>query len=188
MQCTRLNKPRPRRRVEPSSKGASMKPFLVDRPAIIAVRDAPAALEPWVADGEAAGSGIVRRLVDEWTSGVNRFDGPGEALFGASVGGRLVGVCGLNVDPYAAHARTGRVRHLYVLSPFRGRGVGRALVTAVIEAARGRFDSLRLRTGNPVAARLYESLGFHASNGLPHATHIMAFAVYPMSTRVHPHG
>jgi GNAT superfamily N-acetyltransferase len=154
-----------------------MKPFLVDRPAIVAVRDAPAALEPWVADGEAAGAGIVTRLVDEWMSGVNRFDGPGEALFGASIGGRLVGVCGLNVDPYAAQARTGRVRHLYVLSPFRGRGVGGCLVTAVIEAARGRFDSLRLRTANPVAARLYERLGFRVCEGLAHCSHIMALAV-----------
>jgi hypothetical protein len=37
----------------------------------------------------------------------------------------------------------------------RRRGVGRCLIAAVIEAARGRFGTLRLRTGNPEAARVY---------------------------------
>jgi hypothetical protein len=37
---------------------------------------------------------------------------PGEALFVARVGERVVGVCGLNVDPYTAEPRVGRVRHL----------------------------------------------------------------------------
>lgn len=47
-----------------------------------------------LADSEAAGSRIARRLVDEWADRTNRFDRPGEALFGAWAGGRLVGVCG----------------------------------------------------------------------------------------------
>src|SRR5207237_3226882 len=87
--------------------------------------------------------------------------------------GRLVGVCGLNVDPYAGDARVGRVRHLYVLTPMRRHGVGRQLVTEVIRAAGGRFDSLRLRTNNPAAARLYEVLGFRAHNGAGEYTHVM---------------
>lgn len=85
-------------------------------------------LHDLLAESEEAGSRIVRRLIEEWASGVNRFDGPGEALLGASVGGRLVGVCGLNLDPYAVEAGVGRVRHLYVLSAFRRLGVGRHLV------------------------------------------------------------
>jgi ribosomal protein S18 acetylase RimI-like enzyme len=130
-------------------------------------------LRDWLAESEEAGSRIVRRLIEEWASGVNRFDQPGEALLGASVGGRLVGVCGLNRDPDAAEAGVGRVRHLYVLSAFRRLGVGRHLVAEVIEAARGHFDSLRLRTANPAAARLYEALGFRACDGVAHCTHVM---------------
>jgi len=118
-----------------------------------------------LADSDAAGSRIVRRLVDEWAEGTTRFDRPGEALFGAWVAGRLVGVCGLNVDPYAGAPRVGRVRHLYVLTSFRGRGVGRQLVARVIACARDRFDSLRLRTNNEAAARLYAALGFRAGDG-----------------------
>jgi ribosomal protein S18 acetylase RimI-like enzyme len=134
-------------------------------------------LRDWLAESEEAGSRIVRRLIEEWASGVNRFDQPGEALLGASVGGRLVGVCGLNRDPYAAEAGVGRVRHLYVLSAFRGLGVGRHLVAEVIEAARGHFDSLRLRTANPAAARLYEALGFRSCSGVAHSTHVMQLSL-----------
>ncbi|RPH53847.1 MAG: GNAT family N-acetyltransferase [Acidobacteria bacterium] len=74
---------------------------------------------------------------------------------------------------YASKEDVGRVRHLYVLSAFRRRGVGRALIAAVIEAARGRFGELRLRTGNPEAARVYEAIGFQPSGGVADCTHIM---------------
>ena len=85
----------------------------------------------------------------------------------------MVGVCGLNVDPYAAEPRVGRVRHLYVLSEQRRLGVGRRLVSEVIEVARGRFDRLRLRTEAPGAAQLYQALGFRPSVGTDDCTHIM---------------
>ncbi len=129
-------------------------------------------LDGLLADSEREGSRFVRRLVDEWATGANRFDRPGEALFIARIGDRLVGICGLNVDPYAAAANVGRVRRLYVLSAYRGLGVGRRLVLAVLQAARGRFDVLRLRTTNPAAARLYESLGFTPSTA-SECTHVI---------------
>ena len=130
-------------------------------------------LDGLLADSEREGSRFVRRLVDEWATGTNRFDRPGEALFIARIGDRLVGICGLNVDPYAAAANVGRVRRLYVLSAYRGLGVGRRLVMAVLQAARGRFDVLRLRTTNPAAARLYESLGFTPSTAGNECTHVI---------------
>jgi GNAT superfamily N-acetyltransferase len=126
-----------------------------------------------LAESEAAGSRIIRRLVEEWADRTNRFDRAGEALFAAWVAERVVGVCGLNVDPYAGDDRVGRVRHLYVLTPFRRRGVGRQLVTHIVDAARGRFDSLRLRTNNEAAARLYVALGFRARDEGREYTHAL---------------
>jgi ribosomal protein S18 acetylase RimI-like enzyme len=126
-----------------------------------------------VAESEQAGLHLVRKLVDEWRDGSNAFDRPGEAVFGARVDGRLVGVCGLNVDPYAGDERIGRVRHLYVLNAARRLGVARALMAEIVAAARGRFGTLRLSTSNPAAARLYESLGFRAMT-VSHCTHVMA--------------
>ncbi len=132
-----------------------------------------------LSESEQAGLRMVRRLADEWKSGANRFDRPGEALCGARIDGRLVGVCGLNIDPYAGSERTGRVRHLYVLAAFRRRGIGGQLVLQVMEAARARFDDLRLRTHDPAAARLYETLGFRACPGGRDYTHVARLSTAP---------
>ena len=140
-------------------------------------RTSPAALADCLAEliveSEQHGLRFVRRLADEWASGANRFDRPGEALFVARSAGDVVGVCGLNVDPYATALDVGRVRHLYVLRAHRHRGIGQQLVTAIVQAARGRFQRLRLRTQNPEAARLYERLGFRAAVDATDCTHVM---------------
>jgi GNAT superfamily N-acetyltransferase len=127
---------------------------------------------PLITESEQAGLRFVRRLAEEWASGRNRFDRPGETMFGALMDGRLVGACGLNIDPYADDPRVGRVRHLYVLRAHRRLGIGRQLVGAVVAAAHGPFATLRLSTANPAAARLYESLGFRPHPGDAHCTHL----------------
>ena len=73
-------------------------------------------LGPLIDDSEREGLRFVRRLADEWASGANRFDRPGEMLFVAWGEGQVVGVAGLNVDPYTDGSGVGRVRHLYVLA------------------------------------------------------------------------
>lgn len=144
------------------------------------LRELPAArLAPLIAESEQAGLRFVSRLAEEWESGRNRFDRPGEALFGALMDEGLVGVCGLNADPYAGEPRVGRVRHLYVLIAHRRHGVGRRLVGAVVAAARGPFATLRLSTTNPHAARLYETLGFSRRAGDTHCTHVLEIAPVP---------
>lgn len=133
----------------------------------------PDLFDALVAESERVGYRFVRRLADEWASGANRFDRPGEALFAARMDGRLIGACGLNVDPYMPGLGVGRVRHLYVLADYRRLGVGRRLVEQVLDAARGRFEWLRLSTQNPAAARLYEQLGFERRIGAADHSHLM---------------
>ena len=130
-------------------------------------------LDTLISESEAEGFGFVRRLGNEWDSGTNRFDRPGEALFVAREGDRVVGIGGLNVDPYADDLSVGRVRHLYVLSAYRRAGVGQRLVAAVVTAASGCFDTLRLSTSNPDAARLYERLGFSRRVDVARCTHMI---------------
>lgn len=146
-------------------------------PVIERVRAAPGdRLGTLVTESEQQGFAFVRRLVDEWAGGTNRFDRPGEVLFVARVGGDVVGVCGLTVDPHADDPKIGRVRHLYVLVSYRRSGIGEQLVADVVEAARGRFDRLHLRTTNLTAARLYERLGFRRTAEGRDRTHVLDLA------------
>lgn len=60
---------------------------------------------------------MLRRLAENWQSGKNRFNAPGETLLGAFVNHQLVGVCGINSDPFSPQPRAGRIRHLYISEP-----------------------------------------------------------------------
>lgn len=44
----------------------------------------------------------IETLVNEFDSGVNRFSKPGEALFGAYEATSILGIGGINIDPYFA--------------------------------------------------------------------------------------
>jgi GNAT superfamily N-acetyltransferase len=130
-------------------------------------------LAPVIEESEGEGFRFLVRLRREFLDGANRFDAPGEALLGCRRGGELVGVGGLNRDPYSPEPRVGRLRHLYVAVAHRKAGIGRVLVAALVDAARPHFDVLRLRTDTDAAARFYEALGF-APVSSPHASHRMA--------------
>lgn len=115
------------------------------------------------------GFGLITRLRQEWESGANRFDREGEALLGAFRADRLVGIGGLNRDPYMSDPRAGRLRHLYVLKDARRAGIGRILVECILGHATGNFDAVRLWTDR--AATFYDRLGFERVDA-PKATHV----------------
>jgi hypothetical protein len=51
--------------------------------------------------------------------------------------------------------------------------MGYLLVQAVLQSARTRFRSLRVRTESAAAGRLYERLGFVPMVGVPDCTHTL---------------
>jgi GNAT superfamily N-acetyltransferase len=107
---------------------------------------------------------LVQRLRDEYESGVNCFNQPGEALLLALDAADVIAVIGLNIDP---DGRSGvmRVRRFYVLPEHRGHGLGQLMLFEVIELARAaKAESLELHTENPQAARFYERHGFQPLN------------------------
>jgi GNAT superfamily N-acetyltransferase len=116
---------------------------------------------------EASSEGFLflARLIAQWKSGTNRFDQPGEQLLGAIANGELVGVCGLNRDPYLEEDTVGRLRHLYVTRAARGSGAGSALVARLVDEATSLFRLLRLRTARGWPRRSTKSVG-----SLPSAT------------------
>jgi len=108
------------------------------------------------------GFNFLHRLIDDWRTGSNRFDKPGERLLVAADAGNIVGIGGLNVDPYKPIGDTARLRHLYVANDFRHRGIGEALVCALLEEAALTFRVVRLATDTEAAAAFYTRLGFSA--------------------------
>ena len=127
--------------------------------------------DDWREAARAEGYRFVDRLVCDWRSGANRFDGPGETFLGAFDGDRLVAFGGVNRDPYM-RGDIGRLRHVYVLPEWRRSGVGRRLVAALTAHAAPRFSRLRLRATDERAARFYERMGFQVV-AEPDATHAM---------------
>jgi GNAT superfamily N-acetyltransferase len=133
-----------------------------------------AGMETLHAEAQAEDYDFVDTLLSEWATGENRFEKTGEALCGCLENGTIVAIGGLTIDPFLDSAEVGRIRRVYVRPDWRNRGIGRALVTRLIEEARKNFDAVRLRAENSDAGRLYERLGFIPIDDL-NATHILLF-------------
>jgi ribosomal protein S18 acetylase RimI-like enzyme len=86
----------------------------------------------------------------------------GSQVLGAFHVDRLVGVASLIILASAKMAHKGHLVGMYVRPDARRSGVGRRLVEAIIETARGRVEVIQLTVvvGNEAARRLYAGLGF----------------------------
>lgn len=83
-------------------------------------------------------------------------------VIGAFSGVELAGVAGFHVQAGPKHAHKGTLWGMYVRPGYRGTGIGRVLVEAVIAHARQRVELLQLFvvSDNTAARQLYASLGF----------------------------
>jgi GNAT superfamily N-acetyltransferase len=129
------------------------------------------AMRPLLDEGLRQGFRFVQTLLDEYESGVNRFDTEDAALFGVYEADRLIGVGGVQRDPYLNRADVGRVRHVYVLNAYRRQGVGKRILDALIEHAGEHYTLLTLRTPTVAASAFYEAIGFSRETVIPEATH-----------------
>nr|WP_090965518.1 GNAT family N-acetyltransferase [Pantoea varia] len=110
------------------------------------------------------------RLEENWLSGHNRFNRPGEKLMGAYADGLIVGTCGLNIDPFTQSAVTGRLRHFYVDPRWRNRRIGSGLLSETLKDAGRWFDFIN--TNAPTSAfTFYEQAGFVALSDMEKVTH-----------------
>lgn len=134
--------------------------------------DDVARLEQLAEEADREGHVFVSRMIAEWADGANRFDGPGERAYVATVEGNVIAVGGLNVDPYIADPTIGRVRHLFVSAEHRRSGVASILLDRIVEDGRATFSVLRLRTRNPDAAAFYRARGFVEIGGEEFCTHM----------------
>jgi GNAT superfamily N-acetyltransferase len=128
-------------------------------------------LRPLLDESLREGHEFVDRLWREYESDVNRFNSTGEMLLGVYDDETLIAIGALHSDPYLLDAAIGRIRHVYVLNAWRGRGVGRRLLDALIDAARPHYHTLTLRTFTPDATAFYNAIGFRNSLRYDNATH-----------------
>lgn len=117
-----------------------------------------------IANADHEGFRFIARLEREWFNGSNRFDGLGEVLLGAFIDERLIGIGGLNRDPYAESCKIGRIRHVFVLKMYRRGGVGEALVQKLLITAQREFHEVRLRSDTSSASNFYGRCGFDRIN------------------------
>jgi GNAT superfamily N-acetyltransferase len=138
---------------------------------IVRLTELPVGFEALVLESEREGFEFVRRLEQEWQSGQNRFDRPGESLLGIVHGERLDGVGGINRDPYLDDPRVGRLRHVYVAPTARNSGLGSQLVRAILDTSLGHFELVRLRAATARTDGFYARLGFEKLSDDKTATH-----------------
>jgi RimJ/RimL family protein N-acetyltransferase len=109
-----------------------------------------------------------------WFSNLYRQVLSGDAVMAvAEDGGRVVGNCVIQREGPSADSETGHVGVLGIVvqRDHRGKGVGTALLTYALAAARGRFEVIRLAVfvTNVRARRLYERFGFVTAGRIPRA-------------------
>jgi GNAT superfamily N-acetyltransferase len=112
--------------------------------------------EDLVHESRQAGFRFLERLDQEWLSAANRFSKKGEALFAVFDDGKLVAVGGINRQSDDC----GRLRHFYVKSTARRRGVGRLLAQHILAFASQHYARVVLRTDTLTGDRFYTTLGF----------------------------
>lgn len=130
-------------------------------------------IEQLITESTHQGYRFVKRLKDEYEQGINRFDLSGESLFVVISETKVIGIGGLNHDPYLNREGYGRVRHVYVLKSYRGRGIGKAILKTIIDEAKHHFRVLTLNTNNEVADVMYCKEGFIKSDQYEYATHYL---------------
>jgi ribosomal protein S18 acetylase RimI-like enzyme len=84
------------------------------------------------------------------------------AVFGAWVGGNLLGIAGFRREAGPKHRHKGALWGVYLTPAGRGTGMARALIEQLIEHAREHVELLQLVvvSTNAPARRLYANLGF----------------------------
>ena len=133
------------------------------------VSELPPGFDRLMTEASAEGYRHVARLAAEWAAGTTRFEREGEALIAVHLGGELVAIGGLTVDPAEAGAL--RMRRFYVRRSFRRKGIGRKLAQSLLAGAGALGRPVTVNAGAG-SEPFWLSLGFVADRRSGH-THVL---------------
>lgn len=153
-----------------------MKPLMFQQMIVQQITALPVQIRDSEREAIDLGFRFVTRLIDDWESGENRFDAPGECFMAVHLDGQLLGFGGLSCDPYVQNG-AGRLRRLYVAKSARRQSVGRMLVHELLTYASRHFRTVRLSTDTASGAAFYHRCGFEPLGDM-HASHIKFLATF----------
>ena len=104
-----------------------------------------------------------------------RLGGDDSFVYGAFDGPQLIGMAGFYREHRQKRRHKGWIWGVFVVAEYRGKGIARALLGALIEEARGlrglRKMHLTVSADQEAARKLYASLGFRSYGVEPEALH-----------------
>ncbi|PEA44609.1 GNAT family N-acetyltransferase [Bacillus wiedmannii] len=113
-----------------------------------------------VQESKEEGFNFLIRLISEYENKINIFNKTGECLYGIFQEEKLIGIGGLNEDPYSENNKIGRVRRFYIVKEYRRKGLGRLLLVRIISDAKKHFNIVVLNTDTVQGDKFYTSSGF----------------------------
>ena len=113
-----------------------------------------------VQDSEEEGFNFLIRLISEYKNEINTFNKTGECLYGVFQGDMLIGVGGLNEDPYTKDNKIGRLRRFYISRDYRRLGLGNLLLNQLLCHAEKYFEVIVLYADTKQGDAFYTANGF----------------------------
>ncbi|EEM89169.1 MULTISPECIES: GNAT family N-acetyltransferase [Bacillus cereus group] len=100
------------------------------------------------------------KLISEYENKINTFNKTGECLYGIFHGEKLIGIGGLNEDPYTENNKIGRLRRFYITKDYRRIGLGNLLLKRLLYHAEKYFKVVVLHTDTKQGDAFYIANGF----------------------------
>lgn len=113
-----------------------------------------------VQESKEEGFKFLKKLINEYENELNTFNKSGECLYGIFQGEKLIGIGGLNTDPYTENNKIGRLRRFYIAKDYRRIGLGKLLLNKLLSHAEKYFKVVVLHTDTKQGDVFYTANGF----------------------------
>lgn len=131
------------------------------------------AIQELLMESESQGYHYLTKMVSQWESGENRFARGNEKLICFKENEKVIGIGGINEEPYLRRKGYGRLRDVFVLTKYRRNHIGRQIVEHLIEFGKRHYKAITLRIPeNKEAGPFYEAIGFLRTDDIETVTHV----------------